>query len=79
VIGPSSYNFPEATRLACEAGAALQVVDCAAGIDAALALLVDAQRRERMGEAGMRLCAAHRGATARHLAVVREALAAREG
>lgn len=79
VIGPSSYNFPEATRLACEAGAALQVVDSAGGIDAARALLVDAPRRERMGEAGVRLCAAHRGATARQLAVVREALAAREG
>ncbi|MDX1376961.1 MAG: 3-deoxy-D-manno-octulosonic acid transferase, partial [Burkholderiales bacterium] len=75
VIGPSSYNFPEATRLACEASAALQVVDAAAGIEAARALLADAQRRERMGEAGLRLCAAHRGATARHLAALGEALA----
>jgi len=29
-----------------------------------------------MGEAGVRLCAAHRGATARHLEVIREALGA---
>jgi 3-deoxy-D-manno-octulosonic-acid transferase len=77
VIGPSSYNFPEATRLACEAQAAVQVADAAAAAAAARALLSDETRRTAMGEAGMRLCAAHRGATARHLAVVREALRAR--
>ncbi|HSH07851.1 MAG TPA: lipid IV(A) 3-deoxy-D-manno-octulosonic acid transferase [Burkholderiales bacterium] len=76
VIGPSSYNFPEATRLACEAQAAVQVADPAAAAATARALLADAARRAAMGEAGVRLCAAHRGATARHLAVVRARLPA---
>lgn len=74
VIGPSSYNFPEATRLACEAGAAHQVGDAAQAAHTARALLADADRRGRMGAAGVRLCAAHRGATARHLAVIRGVL-----
>lgn len=69
VIGPSSFNFAEATRLALEAGAALQVADARAAIKEALALLGDSQKRAAMSEAGKRLCAAHRGATQRHLAV----------
>jgi 3-deoxy-D-manno-octulosonic-acid transferase len=74
VIGPSSFNFPEVTRLACAAGAALQLRDAAEAARAASDLLADAARRAAMGEAGMRLCAAHRGATARHLEVIRDAL-----
>ena len=74
VIGPSIYNFPEATRLACEAGAALQVRDATEAAQTARALLADAGRRGQMGEAGVRLCTAHRGATARHLAVIRSVL-----
>jgi 3-deoxy-D-manno-octulosonic-acid transferase len=74
VIGPSSFNFPEVTRLACAEGAALQVRDAAEAARVASALLADAGRRAAMGEAGVRLCAAHRGATARHLEVIRDAL-----
>jgi 3-deoxy-D-manno-octulosonic-acid transferase len=77
VIGPSCYNFPEATRLACAAGAALQVADARAAAHAAKALLEEPARRMAMGDAGMRLCAAHRGATARHVQVIRAALDAR--
>ncbi len=67
VIGPSSFNFAEATRLALAAGAALQAADAAAAIDQAVALLADPGRRAAMGEAGRNFCAAHRGATLRHL------------
>jgi len=74
VIGPSSFNFPEVTRLACAEGAALQLRDAAEAASAASGLLADEARRAAMGEAGVRLCAAHRGATARHLEVIREAL-----
>ncbi len=74
VVGPSTYNFPEATRLACEAGAACQVGDATEAAHTAVALLVDEPRRAAMGAAGIRLCAAHRGATARHLAVIRDVL-----
>ena len=67
VVGPSMFNFAEATRLAVKAGAALQASHAGAAIRAALDLLADRSRRERMGEAGKKLCEAHRGATERHL------------
>jgi 3-deoxy-D-manno-octulosonic-acid transferase len=75
VAGPHMFNFAEATRLALEAQAALQAPDAAAAIAEARALLGDPARRARMGEAGRRLCAAHRGAVERQLAVCRTALA----
>jgi 3-deoxy-D-manno-octulosonic-acid transferase len=76
VAGPHMYNFADATRLALEAQAAAQAPDAAAAIALARLLLDDAQRRTRMGEAGLRLCAAHRGAAARQLAVCRTLLQA---
>lgn len=77
VIGPSVFNFAEATRLAREAGAAIQAAGARAAISEALSLLGDSQKRAAMAEAGKRLCAAHRGATARHLAVCLDLLRAR--
>ena len=77
VAGPHMFNFAEATRLALEAQAALQVADAAGAIAAARSLLADRERRTRMGEAGRLLCAAHRGAAQRHLAVCRALLGAR--
>jgi len=74
VIGPSVYNFAQATQLALEAGAAIQARDAPAGIREALRLLQDERTRKRMGEAGMRLCESHRGATGRHVAVCRRLL-----
>jgi 3-deoxy-D-manno-octulosonic-acid transferase len=76
LIGPSSYNFPEVTRLACAAGAALQLRNAAEAAQSAAGLLADTARRVAMGEAGVQLCASHRGATARHMAVIRDALGA---
>ena len=76
VIGPSTFNFSEATRLALAAGAALQAADAAAAVRQALALLSDADRRARMGAAGRTLCEAHRGATRRHLEYCRGLLRA---
>ena len=67
VLGPSMFNFAEATRLAVDAGAALQAEDAADAIGKALRLLSDPAERERMGAAGRALCQAHRGATRRHL------------
>jgi 3-deoxy-D-manno-octulosonic-acid transferase len=76
VTGPSMFNFAEATRLALEARAAIQAGDAAGALRAALELLRDPPRREQMTAAGRRLCEAHRGATARHLAVCRRLLKA---
>jgi 3-deoxy-D-manno-octulosonic-acid transferase len=71
VSGPSMFNFAEATRLALEAGAAHQAGDAAGAMREAVTLLSDADRRANMAQAGMRLCEAHRGATQKHLEVLR--------
>ena len=75
IVGPHMYNFAEATRLAIAAGAALQARDARQAMERAAGLLADDRARARMSEAGRALCAAHRGATARHLAVCRRLLA----
>jgi 3-deoxy-D-manno-octulosonic-acid transferase len=72
VLGPSMYNFAEATRLALEAGAALQAADAREAMQRANELLGDPARRQAMAGAGQRLCEAHRGATARHLELLRQ-------
>jgi 3-deoxy-D-manno-octulosonic-acid transferase len=74
VFGPSMFNFAEAARLAVQAGAARQVGDAAGGIGEALRLLSNAQEREKMGEAGKRLCETHKGATEKHLKLCAELL-----
>ncbi len=74
VLGPHMFNFAEATRLALEAGAAVQAGDARSAMQAAFRLLGDEARRRKMSTAGRNLCAAHRGATARHLAVCRRLL-----
>ena len=76
VAGPSMFNFAEATRLAVQAGAALQVDTAGEAIGLALELMQDAERRNAMSAAGKALCAAHRGATARHVAVCRRLISA---
>ena len=67
VAGPSMFNFAEATRLAVEAGAAMQAPEAASAVRFALSLLPDTGKRRQMSAAGMQLCEAHRGATERHL------------
>jgi len=74
VLGPSMFNFAEATERALEAGAAVQAADASEGLRLACALVADAERRARMGAAGKRLVSAHRGATERHMAVARRLL-----
>lgn len=69
VAGPSMFNFAQATELALAAGAAVQARDAASAMAEAAALLQDPAKRRAMGEAGRRLCEAHRGAAARQLAV----------
>lgn len=74
IVGPHMFNFSEATELALKAGAAVQVGDAAAAMRMAEQLIGDAGRRRTMSEAGKGLCAAHRGATARHLQTCRKLL-----
>ena len=74
IVGPHMYNFAEATALALAAGAAVQVADAPGAMRRAAELLDNGAARTRMSEAGKALCAAHRGATARHLAACRRLL-----
>ena len=76
VLGPSMFNSAGATRLALQAGAAIQARDAAAAIREALRLLSNAEERKRMGVAGKQLCDAHRGATQKHLLLCEELLTA---
>ena len=71
IVGPSTYNFAEATALAIAAGAAVQVTDARAALAAACSLLRDPPRMLRMGNAGAELTRAHRGATHRVVAMLK--------
>jgi len=70
LIGPHSFNFVEATRLAVEAGAAIEVADSSELGSIVGELLSDPERRLRMGEAGIALMREHQGATQRTLALL---------
>ena len=74
IVGPHMFNFAEATEFALRAGAAVQVADASSAMRMAADLLRDGGRRRAMSEAGKALCAAHRGATARHLQACRRLL-----
>jgi 3-deoxy-D-manno-octulosonic-acid transferase len=74
VLGPSMFNFAEATRLALQVGAAVQAGSAAEAIRMALELLSRSGEKERMGAAGRALCQANRGATRRHLEFCEELL-----
>lgn len=62
VTGPHTFNFAEAARLACEAGAALRVADMAEGVAAAQALVQDGARLAQAQQRAQDFTAAHRGA-----------------
>jgi 3-deoxy-D-manno-octulosonic-acid transferase len=77
LIGPSSFNFADATTLAIEAGAAMRVTDAADAVAQAAAILGNGRAQQRMSEAGKAFAAAHTGATRRTMALVERLLAAR--
>lgn len=70
LVGPHTFNFEEAARLAIETGAALRIADAAALAQELERLLRDPVRRRAMGEAGLAFAARHRGATERILRMV---------
>ena len=65
VMGPHTFNFAEAAELAAAAGAAQRVETMAGALDAALALLADAQALAHAGERARAFAAEHRGAALR--------------
>lgn len=74
LVGPSTYNFAEAAQRAIEANAAIRVQDAGELMLRTGELLVDPERRRRMGEAGRAFTEQHRGATQRAMELVRAAL-----
>jgi 3-deoxy-D-manno-octulosonic-acid transferase len=65
VVGPSTYNFQEATELGVAAGGVVQVQDTAALAAEVTALFTDPARRKAMGQAALAFAEAHRGAVDR--------------
>jgi 3-deoxy-D-manno-octulosonic-acid transferase len=70
LVGPHTYNFLQVAEQAVECGAAIRAADAAAGMQAALALIADAEALLRAGQAGLDFTAAHRGATAHTLTMI---------
>ena len=70
LVGPSNYNFSEATERAVEAGAAIRVADAAELAREAARLLRDPAAVARMSRAASAFAEAHRGATARTLELI---------
>jgi 3-deoxy-D-manno-octulosonic-acid transferase len=73
IVGPYTFNFEEATRLAVDEGAALQVRDEQELGRIVAELLADGERRSRMGLAGLALMRQHQGAAQRIVALLQRA------
>lgn len=74
LTGPHTFNFSDATRLAVEAGAAVQVSDAADLLQVAQKLLNDASALESMRKQGVRFVAAHQGATDKAMEIINKVL-----
>ncbi len=74
LIGPHTYNFAEASRLAVERGAALRVASADEVALQLRELFSQHERMTRMGRAGMDFVRANRGATERALALISNTL-----
>ena len=62
VVGPHTFNFAQASQLACEAGAAFRVLDMEQGVQLATALAKDPKGLQRARQAALEFAGAHRGA-----------------
>ena len=74
LVGPHTFNFEEATRLAVDCGAALQVQDERELGRVLAELLADHEQRTRMGKAGVALMRQHQGAVERIVELIQGAL-----
>lgn len=70
LIGPHTFNFAQASADAIAAGAARRITDAEELEKAVTRLLADAAARQTMSAAAGAFAAAHRGATARTLALI---------
>jgi len=70
VVGPHTFNFKTVCEQAIEAGAAQRAYNLDDGLDLALEIIHSPARRKTMSEAGRNFAHAHRGATARTVALL---------
>ena len=70
LLGPHTYNFSQVSAQALQDGAARRVEDASDLWQQALRLSQDAVQRQQMGQAGIRFCAAHQGASGRLMALI---------
>jgi 3-deoxy-D-manno-octulosonic-acid transferase len=74
VVGPSTYNFMQATVDAQQTGAAVQVENFQQAIDRAIALARSPAERLPMVQAGLQMIKSHQGATSNVLQSVEQIL-----
>lgn len=79
LVGPHTFNFAQAAEDAVACGAARRVADAGDAARAAAELLRDREQLKAMREAALAFSRAHRGATARTVALIREISGLRTG
>ncbi len=72
LVGPHTYNFAQATEDALDCGAARRVADATDAAATAKQLLIEKTTLAAMREAAAEFSRAHRGATARTIALIKE-------
>ena len=77
LVGPHTFNFAQATDDAMTCGAARRIDDADAAAAEAARLLANRDELKRMREAALEFSQAHRGATARTVALIQEITSAR--
>ena len=75
IMGPSTFNFAEAVRLARAADAMISVTDAEGAMKESMALLGDHARLRCIGANAGAFAEGHRGATEKTLAVIRDNIA----
>jgi 3-deoxy-D-manno-octulosonic-acid transferase len=74
IMGPSTFNFSEAVRLALATEAMISVTDADSAMVEAATLLASPERLKQMGENTRHFAHEHQGATTRTLEIVQNAL-----
>lgn len=74
LFGPYTFNFAAAAQAAIDCGAALRVRDAHELVKEAARLLAGPEERARMAKAALEFASAHRGATARTMAMIEAVL-----
>ena len=77
LVGPHTYNFAQATEDALACGAALRAADAGEAAAAVQEFLLEEKPLTAMRDAAIKFSQAHRGATARTIALIREFTALR--